>query len=133
MTMRRESRAGMALLEIVTALTIISVGLLGVVQMYQVGIDQIRQSQRRMAALRAMDDEIEILRALPVAERPTGESVPWYTHPPAFDLLVEPQATLDVAPFASSPDLTQVTVRLQWYEGRRRVSREVVTLLGATP
>ena len=88
MTMRRESRAGMALLEIVTALTIISVGLLGVVQMYQVGIDQIRQSQRRMAALRAMDDEIEILRALPVAERPTGESVPWYTHPPGFDLLV---------------------------------------------
>jgi Tfp pilus assembly protein PilV len=129
----RATLAGMALLEIVTALTIISVGLLGVVQMYQIGIDQIRQSQRRMAALRAIDDEIESLRALPLAERPAGENVPWHTHPVAFDLLVEPHATLNVAPYSSSPDLTQVTVRLQWYEGRRRVSREVVTLLGAAP
>jgi type II secretory pathway component PulJ len=125
--------AGVALLEVVTALMVISIGLLGVVQMYQVGVGQIRQSQRRMVALRAIDNEIETLRAMPAGQRPAGDDLPWQSDVSALDVLVDPQPLLDVVPYTPSPGLTQVTVTLQWREGPRVVTREVVTLLGAAP
>lgn len=126
------NREGIALLELITALVIVSIGLLGVVQMYQIGIAKIRETQRRAIAMRAIDNEIETIRAVPHHELVTGTNLPWRSDVTPLEILNEPSATLDIKP-STRPSLLELTVRLQWRERARTVTREVVTLLGAAP
>lgn len=133
MTPRRDRREGIVLLELVTALVIVSVGLLGIVQMYQIGVAKVRESQRRTIALHALDNEIETLRALPRSELPQGRNLPWRSDPAPIVGLHDAEATVDIQPYAPNPDLMSVVVRIRWREGGRAVRREVATLMGARP
>ena len=133
MNVLRSRREGIALLELVTALVIISIGLLGVVQMYQIGIGKIRESQRRTIALHAIDNEIETLRALPSTEFSAGRELPWRSDVAPLDVLQDAHTSLDVEPFEGHSPLLKVVARLRWREGRHMIQREVTTLMGARP
>jgi hypothetical protein len=125
----RDSRAGIALLELVTALLIVTIGLFGVIQMYQVGIGRIQEAQRMALAVRLIDNEIETLRSMPFGALQDGEDMPWVTGADIIGLH-DAAGGVDVAAFAGDDRLKQVSVRLAWREGARTVRREVVTVIG---
>lgn len=132
--MRRfAQRDGMALLELVTALVIVSIGLFGVMQMYRLGVDTIRESQRRTVALRALDNEMETIRALAKEQLNEGRDLPWRSPLPALDVLPDVRGTVDILPVAHRPHLREVTAHIAWSEGRRQVARDVVTFVRVVP
>jgi len=66
------SQGGFTLLEVCVALAILTVGMIGVIQMYFFGLDKLRTVNEAAIARTLVQNEIEYLRALPFSELKNG-------------------------------------------------------------
>lgn len=127
----RRSQAGFTLLELTAAIFVMSVGLFGVVQMFNVGIDKMRYIEEKDLAVRAVQNEIETLRALPRAALAIGEDRPFVSRTPEMERLVDARGSVTVRNRTDAPEaLLEVTVRVSWLgEKGRRIEKSATTLL----
>ena len=121
-------RAGIALVELVTALFVLTAGLFGAMQMYHFCLSKTRALNESALALHTLANELETVRALPFAELKNGEALPFRSRTPALEELVNAEGTVRIEDYA--PGLKQVTVRIRWTgEHGRTVAKQLVTLI----
>ena len=89
---RRAARGGFTLLELMAALSVLTVGLLGAVQSYHFGLDKIRAMRESAIARGAVQNEIETLRALPFNQLADRENAPFASLAP--DLSFRPEGEI---------------------------------------
>ncbi|MCP4645744.1 MAG: hypothetical protein GY851_35190 [bacterium] len=131
LTRRRLDRAGVSLLEMVTAIFVLTVGVLGVVQMFHYGIDKTHTVHEANLATRALRNEIETLRAVPFRELTDTENAPFRSVTPELAKLMNatPAVTIESDP-GGTLGLKQITVSLAWTgEHGRTVRKQLVTLV----
>lgn len=127
----RSKEQGFTLLELTAALFIVSIGLFGVVQTFYFGMDKMRTVQEYAIAMRAIENELETLRAQPfVSLRETSEA-PFLSVTPELNQLFKPWASVRIRERSGEGGmLWEVTVRIVWLADRgRRVEKRVTTLI----
>ena len=125
-------RRGFALLEATAALFVATVGLFGVVQMFQTTADEIRTVQEKYLAERILRNEIEFLTALPFDELAPGSAMLFRTESPELDHLFKAQARVNISVYPDAVgSLREVTVRLDWVSTHGRPIRRSLTTLVA--
>lgn len=123
-------KAGMSLLEMSCALFIVTMGLFGVIQMYMTGISNMKTLSEKQVAMRAAENEIETLRALPFAELVPGAALPLRAATAGTEKLHNLSGTVDIAAPDGAPDLREVHVCIEWTgEHGRRIRQELTTLI----
>jgi len=128
---------GFSLIELVAALSVLSVGLLGVVQSYHYGIDKIRTLREASTSTRAVQDQIEALRSMPFAALTDRDKAPLVDPAPDLSQLVNATPTLTIRPYsgsgrASTPALRlkEVEVSIRWTgDNGRTMKRSATTLI----
>lgn len=127
----RGARArGFAVLELVTALFVISVGLFGIMDMYLRVMDGTRVTQQYAAATTVLRNSLETVRARGDAALVPG-SYPLPVEDLMMDRFSEAQGTLVVTPSATGiASLREVEARLQWRaHSGRLIEKRLVTLM----
>lgn len=126
---RANARDGFSLIEITTALFILIVGLFGVFQLFHFGIGKMRVIDESAIAQQAVQNELEVLRAMPFAQLQDGEHE-FVTQDPALQSLVHSKGTITIAS-AEITALKRVDIALRWVTQNGRVAeRSVTTLIG---
>ncbi|MBI2435341.1 MAG: hypothetical protein HYV26_20990 [Candidatus Hydrogenedentes bacterium] len=129
---RVDGSAGLALLELVTALFIVTLGMFGVIDLYLRVMDNGRAVQQYALASRILQSEMELVRAggAPALEPGSTDFRGEYS---ALERLSEAQGSIEVAvPDPDLPALRQVTVRLQWAgQHGRIIEKKLMALLHA--
>lgn len=130
---RAHSRAGFTLIELSTALFILVVGLFGAFNLYHFGLAKLRTLDEAAIAERALQNEVEVLRATPFAAIAPGVR-PFSMLPPELDRLHLAETRVAIAP---APDglagLLHVDLSIRWItENGRRAERSVTTLIAET-
>lgn len=121
---------GIALIELTCSLFIFSIGMLGVIQMYHVCISKTRVVDEYAIAMRAIENELESLRAMPFDELDDLDGV-FISNTPSLSKLVNALETTAVTEFGEdSANLRQVTATVKWTsEKGRTVTKSVTTLI----
>jgi len=122
---------GFSLIELVVALFVFTVGMLGTVQIYHFGLDKIRTMREAALASQAVQNEIELLRAMPFAELADRVDAPFVATPDLCTSLVNLTPALTVRP-SGSPQLhlKEVTASIRWTgDNGRTMERSVTTLI----
>lgn len=129
--MTRPRRHGFVLFEATAALFVVTVGIFGLVQLFQSVTGELRAVQEHELAGRILRNEIETVLAYPFDEIAPGTGLPFRSTPPELDRLVRAQAGVDVRDSATRPGrLKEVSVRIDWISTHgRRVHRELTTLV----
>ena len=126
----RNATVGFSLIELVAALFVLSVGLLGTVQVYHFGLDKIRAVRENAIATRAVQNEVETLRALPYSRLSDRENAPFLSSTPDLDRLVNATPAVAVRPCADPAlRVKEVTVSLRWTGDNARTMKRAVTTL----
>ena len=121
---------GFSLIELVSALSVLSIGLLGVVQSYHYGIDKIRTMREASIAGRAVQDQIEALRAIPFAELTDRDKAALVSPAPDLSQLVNATPTLTIRPYSDSAlRLKEVEVSIRWTGDNGRTMKQSATTL----
>ena len=130
-TNTRRSTAGFSLLELTAALFILAVGLFGTLQMYNVLAGKLLHVQESGIAARALNAEIETLRALPFSQLTERENGPFVSQPFGTDNLVNLTTRLTIQPHPDSRlKLKQVTATILWTgEHGRKIEKSITTLV----
>ena len=128
----RCSTAGFSLIELTAALFVLAVGLFGTLQMYNVIAEKLLHVQECEIAARALNAEIETLRALPFSQLTDRENAPFVSQPFGTDNLVNLTTRLTIQPH---PDrrlkLKRVTATILWTgEHGRKIEKSLTTLIG---
>jgi len=110
------------------ALGVIVVTIFGVLTLYDRGMDRGRELNARSIAIRAVENEIETLRAMPFADLSPRTDAPFVSETPAVALLVDPEPRLTIAP-AGRDGLVEVTAALRYRAGGRATEKAVTTLI----
>jgi type II secretory pathway pseudopilin PulG len=119
------------LIELVAALSVLSIGLLGVVQSYHYGIDKIRTLREASVAGRAVQDQIEALRTMPFAKLTDRDKAALVDPAPDLSQLVNATPTLTIRPYSGSAlRLKEVEVSIRWTgDNGRTMKRSATTLI----
>jgi hypothetical protein len=119
------------MLELTAALFVLSVGMMGTIQMYHVGVAKTGVIGEAAIALSAVENEIETLRAQPFAALTDGGDRPFVSATPMLDRLPEAEARVTIRAYNESmPGLKQVDARVLWLgENGRRVEKSLTTLI----
>ncbi|MCC6793515.1 MAG: hypothetical protein IT366_00235 [Candidatus Hydrogenedentes bacterium] len=126
---RANAREGFSLIEITTALFVLIVGLFGVFQLFHFGIGKMRVIDESSIAQQAVQNELEVLRALPFTQLQDGER-DFVTQDPALQSLVQATGAINVTS-AENSGLKRVDIALRWVTQNGRVAeRSVTTLIG---
>lgn len=126
-TVTRQS--GFALLELIFAFSIVTVGMFGVLQMYHLGLGKLHATNERAMALEAVQNELETLIAQPFESLEVTTGRPFMTKARAFERLVRAEGVVAIEDSADAPGLKTITVRLSWTgENARRITKELVTM-----
>ena len=126
----RHSSLGIAYLELTASLFVLSIGILGAFQLFHFSIDRMQNVTENNIAMRAIQNEIEWLRARPFAEVALGEG-PFASSTPESTQLVNAQARVNVDLFRPQlPEVKRVEVTLSWSGDQgRTITKSAVTLL----
>ncbi len=118
------------MLDVTTALFVLVVGVSGTVASFHLGIANIRTVQERHIAMRAIENEVETLRALPFDELVVGEAMEFRSTTPECDRLVNAERLVRIAPSASIGEtLKEISVSIRWTgENGRTIAQSVTTL-----
>lgn len=128
---KNKHQSGMMMIELVCALFIVTVGLFGVLQMYTLAFEKSSYVAEYTIALRALENEIETLRALPFEALDTGHDLPFRSETPEIDRLVNAQGMVAIENPVEGPDaLKEITVSVRWTgEHGRRIEKSLTTLM----
>ena len=123
--------AGFTLLELVAALFVFAVGLLGTVQMYNVLAGKLLHVQESEIAARALNAEIETLRALPFSQLTDREDASFVSQPYGTENLVNLTTRLTIRPYPDARlNLKQITATVLWTgEYGRTIEKSATTLI----
>lgn len=124
---RREKCAGFATMEIVCALGIFGVMGFGAIQMYFFGINHLKVAGERTIAVRALENEYERLRTVPMSEFEALDDASFEVEMPELEYLDQMTAEVSVEPFESSGDVQQITLTISWFSRGGRVITEELT------
>jgi prepilin-type N-terminal cleavage/methylation domain-containing protein len=125
----RNRRAGLTLIELVAALSILSIGILGTVSLYHFGLDKLKALQESRNALTAAQNELEYLRSLPFDQLVNAADAPFHATAP-LEGLVNAQALTSIQDYPGVAGLKQVTVTVAWTgEHGRTVRKSLATLI----
>lgn len=127
----RAQRSGYSLIELMVAIFILSVGLMGVLQTYHLGLDRIRTLREYAIARQAVQNEIETLRALPFDALTDRAKASFVSSALDLDKLVNATPVVTIKPGADPAlRLKKVSVAIRWTGENGRTLREgVVTLI----
>jgi len=130
---RRSARTcrGFALLELIAALFILTMGMFGVVQMYLFGLDKMRAMNETAVAMRAIQNEVETVRAMPFDELRNVEAGPFRSETPETAELVNAVPAVTIRDYdGGARRLKEVTVSIRWTgEHGRTITKRVTTLI----
>ena len=131
----RGRRVGAALVELVTALFLVSFGIFSVLTMYHVGMTNARAIREHDWVMNALQNELEGLRATSFAELPPVWDGEFRATAPDLAELVNVRTHLTMAPHLEGrADLLEVTVSIRWSgEHGRTIEKSLVTLLAEKP
>ena len=123
--------SGFSLVELMVALFVFTVGMLGTMQLYHFGLDKIRTMREAALATQAVQNEVEVLRAMPFAELADRVDAAFVSAPDQCGPLVNLTPSLTVCPHANGAlRLKQVTASIRWTgDNGRTMAREVTTLI----
>jgi len=120
---------GFSLMELTAALFVLSVGLLGAIQMYHVGVDKTRVLGEKAIAAAAIQNELETLRAAPFSALTNTEEGTFRSETPGLARLVNATGRVMIAD-EDCPGLKRVTVSIRWTgEHGRTIEQSVTTLI----
>lgn len=127
----RRTAAGFSLIELTAALFVLGVGLLGTLQMYNVLAGKLLHVQESEIAARALNAEIETLRALPFGQLTDRENGTFISQPHGTDNLVNLTTRITIRPHSDSRlNLKQVTATILWTgEHGRKIEKSLTTLI----
>lgn len=126
--------AGASLIELSCAIFLVTTGMFGGIHLYMQSLDRIREVNEYEAALCALSNELETLRALPYHSLTPGYEMPFRSSTPGLDTLHLARARVTIIEATDeSPGLKQVTAAVRWVgAGGRIIERELVTLVADT-
>lgn len=120
-------RGGFSLVELTCAVFVLTVGVFGVIQMFYFGLNKVRALSDAEVAVRAIQNEVEVLRALPFPELGSG-TVGFRSETPETERFVN--VKLEVRIEDTGAALKKVTVSIAWAgDNGRRVEKSVTTLI----
>jgi Tfp pilus assembly protein PilV len=127
-----KSKRGTSLLEVLCALSLVTLGVFSTLQVFGISAKQTRALAQEQRALRILENEIEGLRAMPFAELRQGEATPLGAEASELAPLPGAKGSVDVAPVENLPNLKRVTARLSWSAAEgRRITRSLCTQIAA--
>ncbi len=131
----RDRRAGATMVELVTALFIVSFGIFSVLTMYHVGMANARAIREHDRVMNALQNELEGLRATPFGELPPVWDGAFRATAPDLAELVNARPNVTIAPHMEGRvDLLEVTVSIRWSgEHGRTIDKSLVTLIAEKP
>jgi Tfp pilus assembly protein PilV len=124
-------RRGASLIELMAAFFVLTLGLLGSVQTFHFGTDKLKATRDAAIAERAVQNQVEALRAMPFAELKDCENAPFNAaSEPDFGRLVKATPTLTIRSNAAGLRMKKVAVAVQWVgENGRKLERKAATLI----
>lgn len=139
MMMRRKRRGwqsneGVSLLEAMAALFVLSVGLMGLMKMFLVAMDTTKEVHEQDIAMRAIQNEMETLRAHGRIEESTDSNErPFVSVTPELQRLFDAKSSVQVRPYADNgAALREITLRVVWTSRHgRRIEKKATTLMRA--
>ncbi len=122
---------GASLIELMTAIFVLTFGVMGALQLYYVQMDKTRTLHEYTVAHAALTAEIETLRASSFDALALGDAQPFSSTPPAFQFLHRPRGWVDVADRSGeTAGLKAITVHLEWTgEHGRTIHRTLTTMI----
>jgi len=130
---RRTARTyrGSVLIELIAALFVLTVGMFGVIQMYQFGLAKMHTMNEAAVAMGAVQNEVETLRATPFDELRNVEAGPFRSKTSATAKLVNAVPTVSIRDYEDgAPRLKEVRVSIKWTgEHGRSITKSVTTLI----
>ena len=122
-------RAGFTLIELTAALFILTVGILGVIQMFHYGIAKMHAVNENAIVVRALQNEIETLRSLPFDELIEVRDAPFRSVTPELGKLVNTRALVTIETEPDNARLQRVTASVAWSGEHGRTIRKSLTTL----
>ncbi|HOD51883.1 MAG TPA: hypothetical protein PLM14_06420 [Candidatus Hydrogenedentes bacterium] len=132
---RKERRQGAVLVEIVTALFIVTFGIFSVLTMYHVGMANTRAIRDHDLVMNALQNELEGLRAMPFGNLPQDWNGDFRTTNPNLPDFVNlrPHLRLKTA-VEGRADVLEATVSIRWSgEHGRSIEKSLTTLIAEKP
>lgn len=115
------------------AMTVLSVGIMGTLQLFHVGIQKIQASEESRIALRAIENELETLHTMPSSLRSGPEERPFISVTPELERLHAVRSVVQTAP-GPEESLTEVVMSVDWIgEKGRRMHRQIHALIPESP
>ena len=133
---RRRDRmtTGASLIELSCAIFLVTTGMFGGIHLYIQSLDRMREVNEYEAALCALSNELETLRALPYNSLAPGQDLPFRSDTPGLDKLRLAWARVTVIEMdGSSTGLKQVAASVRWVgAGGRIIEKALITLIADT-
>lgn len=129
-----QSNEGVSLLEAMAALFVLSVGLMGLMNMFLVAMDTTKQVHEQNIATRAIQNEMETLRAHGRIEESVDKNDrPFESVTPELQRLFNAKSSVQIRPYAdNNTALREVTLRVVWTSRHgRRIEKKATTLMRA--
>ena len=121
-------REGIALLDVAMAIVVVSTTVLGVIQLYRVGMDQTREINEATYAMRAIANEVEHLRTLDVEALTARDGKAFHKIPEGMSGIPRVTSKVSCAPVEDAAGLYEVVATMT-YPGRtgRTIEKSVTT------
>lgn len=128
---KQRRNAGFYLNELMCAVFLITVGLLGALQAHTLAFEKAKWVSEYDIATRVLSNEIERLRALPFEELESGRDLPFQSKTPELERLVRAETKVTIVDKrGDAPGLKQVRATVAWRgEHGRRIQKHLVTLI----
>ena len=120
----------MAMIEIVTAIFIVTFGLFAMLNMYHFGLSKARTLREQDMVMNALQNEIDALRAKPFSELSSDWDAGFIETEPVLGKVVGLETHLTIQ--ALEPDrldLLQVAASIQWRSENGRLIKKTLTTL----
>lgn len=123
-------RTGFATLEVITATFILSMAGFGTFQLFNVGMGHHRVSQERLIAHRALSNEWERLKSIPLAQLSNEDEHAFSLEMPELETLHQPSTQIHVRPHDDTKAY-DITLEITWRGFTGRSMTEDLTTLRA--
>jgi len=122
------------MLEVITALFIVTFGIFSVLTMYHVGMAKARALREHGLVMNALENELEGLRAMPFETLPRDWNGAFHATAPDLGALVNAHPRVRIQPFENRQDLLDVRASIRWSgEHGRTIEKSLTTLIADKP